>query len=268
MHVDRQMGPGKSNLNFTTSDELILVCSSRLIITLMDTSIRSKTTNPVDEAIIGRHSIRGFLPKPVPDELITEILDVAARAPSGTNMQPWAVHVVKGKTRNSLIEKLTTAFSDQSSFLQNESEYKYYPVEWFEPYLSRRRKVGFDLYGLLGIKKGDRTSMKKQHSRNFSFFDAPVGLMFTIDRRLELGSWLDYGMFLQNVMIVAKARGLDTCPQAAFIELHGIISKHLAFSDDEQLVCGMSLGYADMSRPENHLKTERQPATDFVAFHQ
>ncbi len=229
---------------------------------------KAEKTRLVDEVIVGRRSIRGFLPNPVPDPLITEILDIAARAPSGTNMQPWAVHVVKGKSRDSLIQKLTSEYADQTSFLQCDSEYKYYPVEWFEPYRSRRRKVGFDLYGLLGIEKGDRASMHKQHSRNFSFFDAPVGLMFSIDRRLELGSWLDYGMFLQNVMIASRARGLDTCPQAAFTDLYAIISEHLEFTDNEQLVCGMSLGYADMSRPENHLQTGRQPSAEFVTFHE
>jgi nitroreductase len=132
------------------------------------------------------------------------------------------------------------------------------------PYIDRRRKVGWDLYGLLGIAKADKARMHAQHARNFAFFDAPVGLIFTIDRVMRQGSWLDYGMFLQNVMIAARARGLDTCPQAAFTHFHRIIADHLAIPDERMLVCGMSLGYADPQAPENSLVTEREPASAFA----
>ena len=222
----------------------------------------------VDQVISSRRSIRCFLPKPIPSSEISDILNIASRAPSGTNMQPWKVHVITGDTLQLLGQTLTDIFIDPSRANQYQSEYAYYPTEWFEPYRSRRRKVGFDLYGILGIKKGDYEAMKKQHRKNFSFFGAPVGLMFTIDRRLELGSWLDYGMFLQNIMIASRARGIDTCPQAAFIDFHKIIAEQLGFSENEQLVCGMSMGYADLSGVENQLQTEREPETYFCTFHE
>jgi nitroreductase len=147
-------------------------------------------------------------------------------------------------------------------------DYAYYPTEWRSPYIDRRRKVGWDLYSLLGIAKTDKAAMHAQHGRNYTFFDAPVGLMFTIDRVMQQGSWLDYGMFLQNVMVAARARGLDTCPQAAFTQFHRIISRHLNLGDEEMLVCGMSLGYADPDAVANRLVTEREPLSAFVRFHE
>ena len=130
-------------------------------------------------------------------------------------------------------------------------------MQWLSPYLERRRKVGWDLYSLLGLGRENKAGMHAQHGRNYTFFDAPVGLIFTIDRVMQQGSWLDYGMYLQNVMLAAKARGLDTCPQAAFTQYHQIIQKTLNLPDQEMVVCGMSLGYADPSKIENSLVTER-----------
>jgi nitroreductase len=147
-----------------------------------------------------------------------------------------------------------------------ESEYQYYPRKFFEPFHSRRRKVGWDLYGLLGIGKGDSERMRAQHARNLVFFDAPVGLIFTIHRDLEQGSWLDYGMFLQNVMVAARGMGLDTCPQAAFMPYHRTIQTMLDIPPEEMLVCGMALGYADPAAVENSLETERAPAQEFTRF--
>jgi len=145
-------------------------------------------------------------------------------------------------------------------------EYKYYPVEWRSPYIDRRRKVGWDLYALLGLTRDNKAGMHAQHGRNYQFFDAPVGLIFTIDRIMEQGSWLDYGMFLQNVMLAARARGLDTCPQAAFTQYHKILQKELQLPEDQMIVCGMSLGFADMSKIENSLVTERATVSEFVQF--
>ncbi|MDE2048051.1 MAG: nitroreductase, partial [Betaproteobacteria bacterium] len=149
---------------------------------------------------------------------------------------------------------------------QHAEEYAYYPREWVAPYIDRRRKVGWDLYGLLGIAKADKARMHAQHGRNFVFFDAPVGFIFTIDRILEQGSWLDYGMFLQNIMVAARARGLDTCPQAAFTQWHRIIARHLQLPANEMVVCGMSLGWADPQRVENTLVTEREDVAAFARF--
>jgi nitroreductase len=215
------------------------------------------------EAITGRRSIRAFLPNPVPRETIEAILDIAARAPSGTNMQPWRAHVLAGAERDRFCAKVLASHDAHAG---GEQEYRYYPEQFFEPYLSRRRKVGWDMYGLLGIARGEAEKMHAQHGRNFVFFDAPVGIVFTIDRRLEIGSWLDYGMFLQNVMIAARAFGLETCPQAAFAAHHRAVREALALPEEELVVCGMAIGREDESAPINALRTERAPAREFATF--
>ena len=216
--------------------------------------------------IASRRSIRAFLPEAVPRQTIERILAAAARAPSGTNTQPWHVHVLTGARRGQLVKAVCDAFDHAAG--DHEYEYDYYPTEFFEPYLSRRRTVGFALYGLLGIAKGDRAAMQLQHRRNYEFFGAPVGLMFTIDRRLGKGSWLDYGGFLQNVMLAARAFGYDTCPQAAWVQFHRIVSAELALPNNEQLVCGIALGRADPAAPENQLVSERAALAEFVKFHE
>ncbi|HQR70032.1 MAG TPA: nitroreductase [Burkholderiaceae bacterium] len=220
----------------------------------------------VDHAITTRQSIRAFLPTPVPRSTVEEILSIASRAPSGTNTQPWKVTVLTGAAKARLIEAIMAAYNDPEQRRLHAEEYAYYPTEWVEPYLGRRRKIGWDLYGLLGIGKTDKEAMHAQHGRNYRFFDAPVGLIFTIDRVMEQGSWLDYGMFLENIMVAARARGLDTCPQAAFTQFHRIIARELGLPDNEMVVCGMSLGYADMSRVENRLQTEREAVAGFARF--
>ena len=232
-------------------------------------NITPQTTAAVDAAITSRRSVRAFLPTPVPRQTIEDILAVAARAPSGVNTQPWKVTVLTGQAKESLSQKIIAAHDANAaagSTGADVGEYDYYPTEWAPPYIERRRKIGWDLYGLLGIAKGDKPRMHAQHGRNYSFFGAPVGLIFTIDRILRQGSWLDYGMFLQNVMTAARGRGLDTCPQAAFIGFHKIIAEHLALPANELVVCGMSLGHADESAPENKLVTEREPVAGFTRF--
>lgn len=221
----------------------------------------------VDAAITSRRSIRAFLPTPVPRETVEAILQVAARAPSGTNTQPWKVHVLSGEAKRRLSDAIVAAYEDPAERATHTEEYAYYPTEWVSPYIDRRRKVGWDLYGLLGIAKTDKARMHAQHGRNYRFFDAPVGLIFVIDRIMRQGSWLDYGMFLQNVMVAARARGLDTCPQAAFTQFHRIIEAQLGLQPHEQVVCGMSLGWQDTSAVENRLVTEREPVASFTHFH-
>ena len=220
----------------------------------------------VDEAIRSRRSVRAFRPDPVPQDVIRDLLEVSLRAPSGTNTQPWRVHVLTGATKQRLSEEILKAYWDPEANAQHTEEYDYYPQEWRDPYLSRRRKVGYDLYGLLGIGKGDKERMRAQHARNYQFFDAPVGLIFTIERVMRQGSWLDYGMFLQNIMVAARGRGLDTCPQAAFTQYHRIIEEVLELPDEEMVVCGMSLGYEDREKVENQLVTEREPVEQCVQF--
>lgn len=220
----------------------------------------------VDAAITSRRSIRAFLPTPVVHEDIEAILDVAARAPSGTNTQPWKVYVLTGATQQRLSTEILQAHNNPASAKQHTEEYSYYPREWVTPYIERRRKIGWDLYTLLGLSRENKAGMHAQHGRNYVFFDAPVGMIFTIDRIMERGSWLDYGMFLQNIMIAARARGLDTCPQAAFTQFHKIIANVLNLPANEMVVCGMSLGYADPDRIENSLMTEREPSAKFTTY--
>jgi len=220
----------------------------------------------VDTAIVTRRSIRAYLPDPVAREDIEQILQVAARAPSGTNTQPWQVHVLQGAAKAALSDAILAVYADPDLNAQHTEEYPYYPRAWKSPFIDRRRKVGWDLYALLGLTRDNKAGMAAQHARNFRFFDAPVGLMFTIDRAMEQGSWLDYGMFLQSIMVAARGRGLDTCPQAAFTQYHKIIADHLALPADHMVVCGMALGWADASKIENTLVTEREPVSGFVRF--
>jgi nitroreductase len=230
-----------------------------------DTSDTAQTA-AVDRAITSRRSIRAYLPTPVPRQTIEEILAVASRAPSGTNTQPWKVYVLTGAARQRLSASICAAHDDPAQRAQHTEEYAYYPTEWRSPYVDRRRKVGWDLYSLLGIGKADKARMHAQHARNYAFFDAPVGLIFTIDRVMQQGSWLDYGMFLQSVMVAARARGLDTCPQAAFTQFHRIISQELNLPPEEMVVCGLALGHADPKAVENTLVTEREPVAGFARF--
>lgn len=218
----------------------------------------------VDEAIESRRSLRAFLPTPVPQDEVAEILRVSARAPSGTNMQPWKVYVTTGVAKEKLSKAVLMAHNDPE--FKHDYVYQYYPSPLHEPYISRRRAVGWGLYSLLGIEKGDKEKMHAQHGRNYTFFDAPVGMIFTIDEKLEIGSWLDYGMFLQNIMTAARGRGLDTCPQAAFAPFHKVIRPVLDVPENEVIICGMALGYPDMDAIENTLVSEREPLDSFVQF--
>jgi nitroreductase len=230
------------------------------------TLISNEQQRAVDAAITSRRSIRAFLPTPVAREDIEAILEVAARAPSGTNTQPWKVHVLTGAAKARLSDRILAAYADPAQARVHVEEYAYYPREWVSPFVDRRRKVGWDLYALLGLTRDNKAGMAAQHGRNYRFFDAPVGMIFTIDRIMEQGSWLDYGMFLQNIMIAARGRGLDTCPQAAFTQFHRIISDELGLPENQMVVCGMSLGYADPDKVENTLVTEREPVSAFARF--
>ena len=224
----------------------------------------------VDIAIESRFSARAFLPTEVPRETITDILRVASRAPSGTNTQPWKVYVVQGARRDALVKQVCDAHdalrADPSLAANYPSEYDYYPTHWVSPYIDRRREKGWGLYGLLGITKGDKDRMHAQHQRNFRLFDAPVGLFFTIDRVLGRGSLVDYGMFLQNVMLAARARGLHTCPQAAWNDFAAIVRPAIGAGEDEMMVCGMALGFADPADPVNGFHTPREPVASFTRW--
>lgn len=228
-------------------------------------SIEEGATAAFDALVHARRSTRAFLPTPVARAVIEDILRVAARAPSGNNIQPWRVHVATGPVLGRLVDEVCTAFDVADG--SHVAEYAYYPTEFFEPYLSRRRRIGGDLYGALGIAKGDKARMHAQMRRNFEFFGAPVALVVTIDRRLAQGSWLDCGMFIQNLLLAATAHGLATCAQAAWIDYHRIVGRLLEFDAQEQLACVVALGHADPAAPENALETIRAPLDEFVRFH-
>ena len=219
----------------------------------------------VDEALLTRRSVRAFLPTPVPRATVEELLTLVSRSPSGSNIQPWKVRVVAGETRVRLSRAILNAL-DRDGPDKHQREWNYYPVNWREPYLARRRKIGWDLYGLLGISKGDFEATERQRRRNYEFFGAPIGLIFTLDEDLEIGSWLDLGIFIGGMAIAARGRGLDTCPQAAFADFHTVIRAELHIPPNEIVICGMALGYADPDAVENRLATERAPAGEFATF--
>lgn len=219
--------------------------------------------NGVFRAVTGRRSIRAFLPDPVPRDRVEAILQAAARAPSGTNIQPWQVIVLTGPALQQFGARLSAL---ALAGAPPEREYAYYPRQWREPYLARRRKVGWDLYSALGITRGNRAATARQHALNYSFFGAPVGMIFTMDRDMEIGSWLDLGMFLQNIMICARAIGLDTCAQAAFAQYAATVAELLAIPTERQVICGMALGRADETAPVNGFETEREDVHSFTRF--
>lgn len=220
--------------------------------------------NAVEAAILSRRSVRGFRPDPVPRETIEHLLNVAARAPSGTNMQPWRMIALAGQPLEDFREALATDYL--AGRAEENVDHIYYPQPLFEPYLARRRKIGWGLYGLLGIARGETEKMRAQVAANLRFFGAPVGLICMIDRRLRIGSWIDYGMFLENLALAARARGLDSCPMAVFAEFPGAIRRLLGISEDDVIVCGMAIGYENREAPANALVTDRVPATGFTEF--
>lgn len=217
------------------------------------------------DALASRKAVRAFRSTPIPRDVVTNILSAAARAPSGSNTQPWNVHVLAGQARANLSTRLLRAYeADEPG---HDDAYQYYPSPWFEPYQTRRRKLGYDLYEALGIARDDHEGRRVQLGRNFAFFGAPVGMIFTLDRRHRMSAWIDLGIFLQSVMLAARGFGLHTCPQQAFARYHQLIRAQLGLPENDLVVCGMALGYADLSAPENGLATEREAVDHFATFH-
>ena len=225
----------------------------------------------VDHAITSRMSTRAFTNQAVPKALITEILQVASRAPSGTNTQPWKVYVLQGKSRDTLVEKVCAAHdamrANPEVAKQYQEQYDYYPTQWVSPYIDRRRENGWSLYGLLGIGKGDKDKMHLQHQRNFKFFDAPVGMMFTLDPIMGRGSMFDYGMFVQNIMLAARARGLHTCAEASIASYPDIVRRELGISRDYTIMCGIAMGYAQDDAVVNTFQPTRIELDEYATFY-
>ncbi|WP_180171329.1 nitroreductase [Acinetobacter sp. YH12023] len=226
--------------------------------------------NAVEKVILERHSVRAFTDRSVSETCIRDILDLAARAPSGTNTQPWKVYVVVGETKQRITDQVVASvnaiFRGELKKEQFKPPYLYYSEQWFDPYLRRRRENGWGLYRTLGIEKGNKQAMHEQQLKNYQFFNAPVGLFFTTHKALEAGAKMAIAMLMQNIMLLAKAQGLDTCPQASWNDYHELIMPILGAGEDEILICGMSLGYADQSQKINQYTTSRENVDTFVKF--
>ena len=216
------------------------------------------------EAIESRKSIRAFTDQPVEKELLSKLLQISQRSPSGTNTQPWYVYLCTGDVKQAITDDVLKMAAEGKS--KKYEDYDYYPPVWRDVHQARRRAVGWGLYGLLGIEKGDREGSARQGARNFKFFDAPVGLFVTVDSYVTRGSWADAGMYIQTIMLAARGLGLHTCPQAAWIPLQEPVFKHLGIPEDQELVTGMSLGYADKDAIENTLVSEREDVTNVARF--
>lgn len=214
-------------------------------------------------ALLHRQSVRAFLDKPVSREQVTKILNTAKWAPSGVNTQPWRVVGLAGEEKQALSQALLKQFDAKIS---PNPDYHYYPIDWFEPYKTRRKACGLALYSALGIQLGEDEKRRVAWRKNYTFFGAPVGLLFFIDRRLEKGSWLDMGLFLQNVMLSARGFGLETCPQASLAEYPDTVRALLKISNDWAVVCGMALGYADWDHPINQYRTTREQEDAFMVL--
>jgi nitroreductase len=217
----------------------------------------------VFDAARTRRSIRAYKPDPVPAATVREIVALGRHAPSGSNIQPWRVHALTGATLKRVGSAIKQAFLDGDP---GKRDYNYYTDPITEPYLARRRQCGWGLYGLLGIGRGDHEKSKAYRASNYYFFGAPVGLIFTIERKLERGSWLDYGMFLQTIMLAARARGLHTCPEAAIASYPDICRRELGIDDEWIVICGMAMGYADPAALVNTYQPPRIDVEEYAVF--
>ncbi len=220
----------------------------------------------VSEAIATRKSVRAFKPDAVARETIEAILALAARAPSGGNLQPWKVYVLIGKTRDALVRRVAEKRVERP--MGEAPEYKIYPPGLTEPYRTRRHAIGEAMYAALGIAREDRAGRLKHFARNWEFFGAPVGLIFTIDRQMQPGQWADVGMFMQNIMLLAREHGLDTCPQESWATFHSVIREYLGVPENEMVFCGMAIGYADETAPVSGLVSDRAALGEFAIFPQ
>ena len=218
----------------------------------------------VAQAVEDRHSVRAFTDEPVPEKLIRHIIQRGSHAPSGANTQPWNVAVLRGEARQRLQQRIESEFRQGH---RGKMDYSYYPQTWQEPYKSRRQACGLQLYDAVGIAKGDKQKRLDQWAANYRAFDAPVMLIFLIDQAMETGSYMDYGMFLQNIMLLAIEEGLATCPQAALGEYPEIVRDELSLQNNIRVLCGMALGYEDNDAAINQYRTPREPLDSFVTFY-
>lgn len=218
----------------------------------------------LQDALLSRKSVRAYLNKTVNKEQIEQILNLAKHAPSGVNTQPWKVAVLSGESKRQMQERLLKAFYENAP---HDMDYQYYPLEWKPPYSIRRAACGLQLYKAVGIQKQDTQGRQKQWAANFRAFDAPIMMFFYMDDCMQTGSFLDFGMFLQSLMLAATAEGLATCAQGALAEYSSIIKETLNIPKETILLCGMALGYEDTDAPINQYRTPRLDLEEFVQFH-
>ena len=219
----------------------------------------------VARAIAKRYSVRAYTDQQVPESIIREIIQRAARAPSGANSQPWNIAVLQGEAKQRLQQRIESGFRQGN---RGKMDYCYYPQIWREPYKARRQACGFQLYDAVGITKNDKQRRLEQWAQNYRAFDAPVMLIFLIDDVLETGSYMDYGMFLQSIMLLAIEEGLATCPQAALGEYPHIVRDELSLSENVRVLCGMALGYEDSDAAINQYRTPREPVEMIATFYE
>lgn len=228
-------------------------------------NVSVQTAGDVFEAARTRRSVRAYKPDPIPPQTLREIVELARWAPSGSNIQPWCVHVLTGATLKRVGNAIQQAFLNDEPGHQRDYNYYTDPIE--EPYLARRRACGWGLYGTLGIGRGDLEKSKAYRATNYNFFGAPAGLILAIDRKLEVGSWFDYGMFAQTLMLAARARGLHTCAEAAIASYPDIVRRELNISRDFTIMCGMAMGYADENAVANTFQPQRIALEDYATFY-
>ncbi|HMH28516.1 MAG TPA: nitroreductase [Steroidobacteraceae bacterium] len=219
----------------------------------------------VSDAILSRHSCRSFTAQPVADAMLRRLLETARFAPSGGNLQPWMVHVLSDASMARFRAQLTPKFL--ANPLGGSAEYHVYPPDLTEPYRSRRHKNGEDLYRLIGIPREDKAARHRQFAQNYNFFGAPVAMFFFLDRIMGPPQWSDLGMLIQNIMLLAREQGLETCPQESWAIWHKEVGEFLGVDPALMLFCGLALGYGDHAAPINHLRTDRAAFGEFAVFH-
>lgn len=222
----------------------------------------------VEAALRSRHSVRAFLPRPVPRRQVERLLDLAARSGSNSNVQPWHVYVVTGEKKSAITRAVLRAYDTEGRVTTREYPYQPRPEAWVEPFATRRRSFGEGLYrDTLGIPLEDRATREHYHRRNYDFFGAPVGIILTVSRNPGQSALIDAGLFLQSLMLAARAEGLDTCAQASFIDFHPVLRRELDIPEDRLIVCGMALGYADPDHCLGSYRTSREPLESVATFH-
>lgn len=225
-------------------------------------------TMTVSEAVMRRKSVRAFLNTPVETQTIVKLLEKAARAPSGGNVQPWQVTIVNGEAMTRFKAIMERRLSGEAREGGDRPEYTVYPPKLKEPYRTYRFTVGEEMYGLLGIQREDKPARLRWFANNYRFFGAPAAIFCFADRVMGAPQWADLGMFLQTFMLLAQEEGLDTCPQECWSNYPGTVSDFCKVPDELMLFCGVAIGHQDRTAAVNRLETSRAPVSEWVRIEQ